>query len=123
MRVEREVGVLAVGSKASSSALGKMWKIVNNAEESVVWCGGRARFDVPVPCPACRTVVNLCLGLGIDFFSVKHPPCQKRIFFYVDAVFQLGRSSIPKNVYERFLFSLFPHSPPSLKAASPADCA
>jgi hypothetical protein len=48
-------------------------------------------------------------------------------FFYVDAVFQLGNwglsTSISKNVYERFLFSLFPHSPPSLKAASSADLA
>ncbi len=46
-------------------------------------------------------------------------------FFYVDAVFELGNwgisTSISKNVYERFLFSLVPHSPPSLKAASPAD--
>jgi hypothetical protein len=42
-------------------------------------------------------------------------------FFYVLAVFQLGRSSISKNVYERFLFSRNFHSSPSLKAASPAD--
>jgi len=44
-------------------------------------------------------------------------------FFDVDAVFQVGRSSISKNVYERFLFSLSPHSPPPLKAARPADFA
>jgi len=42
-------------------------------------------------------------------------------FFYVDAVFQLGRSSLSKNVYERFSFSRTPHSPPSLKAARSAD--
>jgi hypothetical protein len=42
-------------------------------------------------------------------------------FFDVDAVFQLGRSSLSKNGYERFLFSRTPHSPPSLKASSPAD--
>jgi len=44
-------------------------------------------------------------------------------FFYVDAVFQLGRSSISKNVFERLLFSRSFHSPPTLKAASPADFA
>jgi len=44
-------------------------------------------------------------------------------FFYVDAVFQLGRSSLSKNVYERFLFSRNFHSPPTYKAASPADFA
>ena len=40
-----------------------------------VGCGGcgRARFDMPVPCPACRTVVDMSLGVGIDFFSVKYP--------------------------------------------------
>jgi len=46
-------------------------------------------------------------------------------FFYVDAVFQLGNggisTSISKNVYERFLFSRNFHSPPTLKASSPAD--
>jgi len=44
-------------------------------------------------------------------------------FFYVDAVFQLGGSSLSKNVYERFLFSRNFHSPPTYKAASPADFA
>jgi len=48
-------------------------------------------------------------------------------FFDVDAVIQLGNwglsTSIPKNRYERFLFSRTPRSPPSLKAASPADLA
>ena len=34
---------------------------------------GRARLDMPVHCPARRSVVNLSLELGIDFFSVKHP--------------------------------------------------
>jgi len=39
-----------------------------------VGCGvGRACFDVPVPCPACRTVLDMILEFGIDFFSVKHP--------------------------------------------------
>ena len=46
---------------------------------------------------------------------------------YVYAVFELGNwgisTSISKNVYERFLFSLFPHSPPPLEAASAADFA
>jgi len=44
-------------------------------------------------------------------------------FFDVYAVIQLGRSSIPKNVYKRFLSSRSFHSPPPLKAASPADFA
>jgi len=34
---------------------------------------GKARFDVPVSCPACGTVLDISLGLGTDFFSVKHP--------------------------------------------------
>jgi hypothetical protein len=44
-------------------------------------------------------------------------------FFYVDAIIQLGRSSISKNGYERFLFSRSPYSPPPHKTASPADLA
>jgi len=44
-------------------------------------------------------------------------------FFYVLAIFQLGRSSISKNVYERFLFSRNFHSSPSHETASPADFA
>jgi len=35
-------------------------------------CVGRARFDVRVPCPACRTVVEIPIGSGIDFLSVKY---------------------------------------------------
>jgi hypothetical protein len=35
----------------------------------------------------------------------------------------MGRWSIKKNGYERFLLSRSSHSPPSLKAASPADFA
>ncbi len=40
-----------------------------------VGCGGcgRARFDVPIPCPAWGTVVDMSLENGIDLFSVKHP--------------------------------------------------
>ena len=35
-------------------------------------CVGRARFDVRVPCPDCRTVVEIPIGSGIDFLSVKY---------------------------------------------------
>ena len=35
-------------------------------------CVGRALFDVRVPCPACRTVVEIPIGSGIDFLSVKY---------------------------------------------------
>jgi hypothetical protein len=42
-------------------------------------------------------------------------------FLNVTAVFQLGRSSLSQNGYERFPISLSLPSPPSLKAARPAD--
>ena len=57
------------------------------------------------------------------FLFGQTPVMTEKDFFNVDAIFQLGRSSISKNGYERFLFSRSFHSPPSLKAASPADFA
>jgi len=48
-------------------------------------------------------------------------------FFYVIAIFQLGNwwlsRGLSKNGYERFLLSRSSHSPPPLKATSPADFA
>ena len=94
-----------------------------------------------VPCPACGMVVEragtvcssnrwivpvLCTSNRSLFCALEHVK-EKGDSQNVDAVFQLGRRSLSrglsKNVYERFLFSRSFHSPPTLKAASPADFA
>ena len=91
---------------------------------------GRARFDVPNHCPACRTVVDIkgltpfaqAIG-GSSLFCAQERVKENGGSQNVLAVFQLGRSSLSKNGYERFLFSRSPHSSPTLEAASPADLA
>jgi hypothetical protein len=82
----------------------------------------KARFDVPIPCTIRRILVRKLLVLSYFFspFTVTHTtPCRRLTY----AVVQLGRWSISKNGYERFLFSRSLHSPPPLKAASAADFA
>jgi len=58
---------------------------------------------------------------GSSLFGALKNVKEKGVSQNVIAIFQLGRSSISKNVYERFLFSRSFHSPPTYKAASPAD--
>ena len=129
MRAVREVGGIAVGGIASSSKLGSNVGVLVIRKK--VGCSvGRARFDMPVPCRACRTVIDMkrlapfaqAIG-GSSLFCAQERVKENGGSQNVLAVFQLGRSSISKNVYERFLFSRSFHSPPSLKAASPADFA
>jgi hypothetical protein len=67
-------------------------------------------------------------AINKKFISFRPSTLQDREgFSNVDAAIQLGRWDISKgisqNVYERFLFSRSFDSPPSLKAASPADFA
>ena len=59
--------------------------------------------------------------MSLGFFLSQEHVKEKVDSQSVTATIQLGRSGISKNVSERLLFSRSFHSPPSLKAASPAD--
>ncbi|TSA09357.1 MAG: hypothetical protein D4R77_01030 [Planctomycetaceae bacterium] len=61
--------------------------------------------------------------MSLGFFLSQEHVKEKGDSQSVTATIQLGRRGLSKNGYERFLFSRSFHSPPSLKAASPADLA
>jgi len=66
-------------------------------------------------------------AINKNYFFRRNTLQNREGFSNVVAAIQLGRWDISKgisqNVYERFLFSRSFDSPPSLKAASPADFA
>ena len=68
--------------------------------------------------PACHTR-SLPPQISVVEIIVKHRSSKGVCY----AVFQLGRSSLSKNGYERFSISWSLHSSPSHEAASPADLA
>ncbi len=61
--------------------------------------------------------------VSLGFFLSQEHVKEKGDSQSVTATSQVGRSGLSKNVSERLLFSRSFHSPPSLKAASPADFA